>query len=205
MPNFRSNAAEFLHSAWLRLSVGQVCVLIVSVLLLHWAKNKYFTRLRHVPGPFIAGCTRLWKLYHVSGGQFARVQIQLHSRYGPIVRVAPNEVLISDPSAVKIIYGHTSNFGKTKFYIPFGNKDNDDLFTDPNIARHAHNRREIAAAYSMTSLVELETFVDKCTSTMVERLHSLFVKEHNPADIASWLQYYAFDVSHAKRALAIDV
>ncbi|KAH7171270.1 cytochrome P450 [Dactylonectria macrodidyma] len=152
------------------------------------------TRLRHIPGPFFAGCTRLWKLNHVRRGEMEKVQMRLHARYGPVVRIAPNEVLISDPSAVKSIYGHTSNFGKTKFYIPFGTKDNDDLFTDPNIARHAHQRREIASAYSMTSLVELEPFVDECTRIMCERLRDLFAQSRTPVDLASWLQYYAFDV-----------
>ncbi|KAM5368742.1 hypothetical protein ACJZ2D_009408 [Fusarium nematophilum] len=121
--------------------------------------------------------------------------MQLHERYGPVVRIAPNEVIVSDPSAIKTIYGHTSNLGKTKFYIQFGTEDNDDLFTDPNIARHAHHRREIAAAYSMTSLVELEPFVDECIRTICEKLQDLFVQGHRALDIASWLQFYAFDVS----------
>ncbi|KAM5343526.1 hypothetical protein ACJ41O_012063 [Fusarium nematophilum] len=119
--------------------------------------------------------------------------MQLHERYGPVVRIAPNEVIVSDPSAIKTIYGHTSNLGKTKFYIQFGTEDNDDLFTDPNIARHAHHRREIAAAYSMTSLVELEPFVDECIRTICEKLQDLFVQGHRALDIASWLQFYAFD------------
>ncbi|EEU44006.1 uncharacterized protein NECHADRAFT_89570 [Fusarium vanettenii 77-13-4] len=155
--------------------------------------NKYLTQLRRVPGPFLAGATRLWKLNFVAHGQLEKVQMRLHARYGPVVRISPNEVLISDPSAIKTIYGHSSNFRKTKFYIPFGTKDNDDLFTDPDVIRHAHHRREIASAYSMTSLVELEPMVDKCVETMCDQIRGL-AGQRKPLDIAKWLQFYAFDV-----------
>ena len=37
---------------------------------------------------------------------------RLHAKYGPIVRITPFEVAISDPDAIKTIYGHTSGFTK---------------------------------------------------------------------------------------------
>ncbi|KAK7423705.1 hypothetical protein QQX98_000895 [Neonectria punicea] len=194
MTSFRSNAIELLQAAAAKWTLLHTIIFISSVVLLHLGSNKYFSRLRHVPGPFMAGCTRLWKLKVVRQGQMEKVQMKLHAQYGPIVRIAPNEVIISEPSAIKTIYGHTSKIGKTKFYVPFGTKDNDDLFSDPNVQRHAHNRREIAAAYSMTSLVELEPFVDRCTKVMCEKIDELFVSGRKPLDLASWLQFYAFDI-----------
>ncbi|KAM6538141.1 hypothetical protein FALCPG4_000026 [Fusarium falciforme] len=193
MTTFRSNTIEQLRSALAHVTIGHAILFSISVLLLHLVSNKYLTRLRHVPGPFLAGFTRLCKLNCVAHGQLEKVQMQLHARYGPVVRIGPNEVLISDPSATKTIYGHSSNFRKTKFYIPFGTKDSDDLFTDPNVARHAHHRREIASAYSMTSLVELEPMVDKRVETMCDQFQSL-AGQGKPLDIAKWLQFYAFDV-----------
>ena len=197
MTTFRSNTIEQLRSALAHVTISHAVLFSISVLLLHLVSNKYLPRLRHVPGPFLAGFTRLWKLNCVAHGQLEKVQMQLHARYGPVVRISPNEVLISDPSAIKSIYGHSSNFRKTKFYIPFGTKDNDDLFTDPNVVRHAHHRREIASAYSMTSLVELEPMVDKCVETMCDQFRGL-AGQGKPLDIAKWLQFYAFDVSEQR-------
>ncbi|KPM44435.1 hypothetical protein AK830_g2086 [Neonectria ditissima] len=147
MTSLRSNAIEVLRSTATGCTLLHTAVLLSSIVLLHLGTNKYFSRLRHVPGPFLAGCTRLWKLNVVRQGEMEKVQMKLHAQYGPVVRIAPNEVLIAEPSAIKTIYGHTSKFSKTKFYVPFGTKENDDLFTDPNVARHTHNRREITAAY----------------------------------------------------------
>ncbi|KAF4992377.1 hypothetical protein FDECE_13733 [Fusarium decemcellulare] len=194
MAIFSSSTAEQLYSVLTHVTFSNALLFIISVWFLHVIKNKYLTKLRNVPGPFLAGFTRLWKLNRVAHGDMEKVQMQLHARYGSVVRIGPNEVLISDPSAIKTIYGHSSNFRKTKFYIPFGTKDNDDLFTDPNVARHAHHRREIASAYSMTSLVELEPMVDACVKTMCDRFQSLAAIQRKPLDIAKWLQFYAFDV-----------
>lgn len=41
-----------------------------------------------------------------------KTQRKLHDQLGKIVRIAPNEVAISDPEAIKIIYGINSGFTK---------------------------------------------------------------------------------------------
>ncbi|RSL68988.1 hypothetical protein CEP54_002517 [Fusarium duplospermum] len=117
MTTFRSNTIQQLRSALAHVTISHAVLFSISILLLHLISNKCLTRLRHVPGPFLAGFTRLWKLNCVAQGQLEQVQMQLHARYGPVVRISPNEVLISDHSAIKTVYGHSSNFRKTKFYI----------------------------------------------------------------------------------------
>lgn len=37
-------------------------------------------------------------------GNFHEKIVDLHEEYGPIVRIAPNEVIISDKSAIREIY-----------------------------------------------------------------------------------------------------
>ena len=43
----------------------------------------------------------------------------LHSKYGRLVRIAPNEVSILDAAAVQPIYGHGSKFVRTSFLLRF--------------------------------------------------------------------------------------
>jgi hypothetical protein len=45
-----------------------------------------------------------------------------------------------------------------------------DIFTDADEKRHAANRSELASAYSMTALLEMEPFVDACSSIFMIRL-----------------------------------
>lgn len=70
--------------------------------------------LRSVPGPFLARFTRLWYLYKIYKGDFEKTNIGLHEKYGPVVRIAPNEYSIDDVEAAKVIYGHGNAFDKVR-------------------------------------------------------------------------------------------
>jgi hypothetical protein len=69
----------------------------------------------------------------------------------------------------------------------------ESIFVDPNIERHAANRRKISGAYSMTSLVQLEPFINGCTDILKARFDEL-AKAGEIIDLPHWLQCYAFDV-----------
>ena len=43
-----------------------------------------------------------------------RRNIELHEKFGPLVRIGPNHVSISDPVALKTVYGFTNIFKKVK-------------------------------------------------------------------------------------------
>ena len=64
----------------------------------------YATPLRDIPGPWLAKFTRFWLFKAVAGRSFHLVNIDLHRKYGPIVRIAPNEYSIDDPDAAQILY-----------------------------------------------------------------------------------------------------
>lgn len=64
----------------------------------------YATPLRSVPGPFLAKFTRLWLAKAIASRKFDKINIELHRKYGPVVRIAPNEYSINDPDAANIIY-----------------------------------------------------------------------------------------------------
>ena len=87
-----------------------VLYLIPLPLLLFLASN--YWRLRHVPGPFLAAFTDLWRLFVVWGGKAEQVQIELHKKYGDVVRLGPNCVSISLPDVVGDIYGIGKGFIK---------------------------------------------------------------------------------------------
>ncbi|EGX43285.1 hypothetical protein AOL_s00215g21 [Orbilia oligospora ATCC 24927] len=77
----------------------------------------FFSPLSAVPGPKLAAVTRLWILYHDYQDQRTDIVIDLHRKYGPVVRLAPNEVSFTSTTAVKDIYtgsGRESGFPKGK-------------------------------------------------------------------------------------------
>lgn len=63
------------------------------------------TPLRRIPGPFLASITKLWIFHKQRGFQRQQVDIDLHQKYGPIVRIGPNEIMVSSPKSLRTIYG----------------------------------------------------------------------------------------------------
>ncbi|KAF5632048.1 cytochrome P450 monooxygenase oxidoreductase [Fusarium sp. NRRL 52700] len=173
-------------------------VLVVLCLTLGWvilALVKFIrSPLSRVPGPFLARFTRLWLLKEVYFGTYPKTSIELHRKYGPVVRIAPNEYSIDDPASAKIIYGSGRGFTKAPWYHASGNPITPlpNIFVEPYPHIHAQARRKVAAAYSMTNLVQLEPFIDKCSAVLRDRLRE-FSRSGSTREISHWMQCYAFD------------
>lgn len=60
--------------------------------------------LASVPGPRIAALSNVWYAYHARNGLVAQLAKTLHEKYGPVVRVGPNEVWFNSKAAFKAIY-----------------------------------------------------------------------------------------------------
>jgi hypothetical protein len=76
-----------------------LCLLIGTIsyrLLLH--------PLAGVPGPRLAAVSNIWLAYQVRNGKSVLVGKKLHQRYGPVVRVGPNEVWFNSKESFKAIY-----------------------------------------------------------------------------------------------------
>ncbi|PVH74486.1 cytochrome P450 [Cadophora sp. DSE1049] len=174
-------------------------VLVVEALIILSILYRIFraasSPLRSIPGPFLARFTRLWYFGKLHAYNYQETNIALHRRYGRIVRIAPNEYSIDDLDAAKIIYGHGSQFTKSNWYMGFSPsaQGNESIFSERNNAVHAANRRKTAAAYSLSSLLAYEGFVDHCVSLLCQRFEE-FAATSKDFQLAHWLQCYAFDV-----------
>lgn len=69
-----------------------------------------------------------------------------------------------------------------------------NLFSTKNDEFHAKQKRSVATAYSMTSMLAFEPYVDNCSELFFRRLDELYVNPQQPCDLGKWLQLYAMDV-----------
>ncbi len=60
--------------------------------------------LRHFPGPLLAKLSDAWLITITFSGRRAFIIHALHQRYGPVVRIAPNELCFSSAAAAHDIY-----------------------------------------------------------------------------------------------------
>jgi hypothetical protein len=94
--------------------------------------------LKAVRGPFWARFTRLWYLFRVSQRHFERENIELHQKYGSIVRVAPNWYSVHGRDAQHKLYGQGTQCNKSSWYDAWKHPDPKafTLFTDRDMKRH---------------------------------------------------------------------
>jgi len=79
-----------------------------------------FSPLSKVPGPRLSLYTSWILKWHELHANRTRYIHRLHQRYGPAVRIAPNEVAFASLEAVKEIYcSGGSGYDKTEFYDLF--------------------------------------------------------------------------------------
>ena len=94
-----------------------IAVALLILFRLLWSLvQSTLSPLRSIPGPFWARVSNFWLFRAIQHGSFDKVNLDLHRKYGPIVRVAPNMYSIDNPAAIKIIYGINSKFPKSEWY-----------------------------------------------------------------------------------------
>ncbi|CAI7666032.1 unnamed protein product [Penicillium manginii] len=169
------------------------------LLATYWTGWIVYTRVFHplarFPGPFWASVSRAWIVRSVIRGNPHETQRLLHARYGHIVRIAPNELSISDPEAIKIIYGVNSGFIKSDFYLAFRAPYTryPDHFTSTDEKVHAQRRRIVNGVYTMQSILQSEPYVNKCTEVLLQQLEDVADAKAS-IDLLEWTRMYAYDV-----------
>lgn len=92
-------------------------VLLFGVLVV-WLYRTW-TEQSHIPGPFLSSISNIPRLLWARSGRAHETHIQLHKKYGSLVRLGPNSVSVGDPREISKIYGIRSSFGKVGFAHPW--------------------------------------------------------------------------------------
>ena len=80
-------------------------VAAVAVCLISYLVFTYFTNgLHRYPGPILAKFSNLWHYLDVRSNHHHDHLIELHRRYGDVVRIGPNRLSIACPEYVGRIY-----------------------------------------------------------------------------------------------------
>lgn len=184
--------------SYITLYYKELLSLLLSLLFGHFAYNKLHRHLYSIPGPPLAGFSNLWRFWNALTAVQHDTHIELHRKYkSSVVRVGPRVVSVSDPKFIPQIYGLTSGYTKTTFYdmfvLPCNGEFTRSLFTTLDEKYHQTYKRPIAGAYSMSTMVEFEPFVDSTTKLFMTRLDE-FANSRAELNLGVWLQMYAFDV-----------
>ena len=93
-----------INQPWYIIGLGLILWLLSTIIYAY-----VLSPIRHLPGPFLSSLSSAPMWYNAIKSQRAKWVHSLHKKYGPVVRVAPNYVSVSDPSSIKQIYGGSSS------------------------------------------------------------------------------------------------
>ena len=120
--------------------------------------------------------------------------LDLHKKYGNIVRIAPDELAFSHPDAWKDIQGHKPGEELTKamwFYLPVESMPKH--IVNESREEHGQLRSQLAHAFSEKGMREQEPLIKQYVDLLMKKLrdHS---KAGNPLVLSDWYNYCTFDI-----------
>ncbi|KAJ7146770.1 cytochrome P450 [Mycena epipterygia] len=163
-----------------------LCILTYRVSPVH-PLSKY-------PGPLACKVSKLWLTFISSRGELHRYVKRLHDIYGPIVRIGPNELSITDVSLVPFVLG-TNGMPKGPLWegrlipgkrgVPQGN-----LIGARDFKHHAEARKAWNAGFMPVAVKGYEAMLIRRVAQLVEALHA---QRGASVDLSRWLSFFSFD------------
>ncbi|EXJ71095.1 uncharacterized protein A1O5_06088 [Cladophialophora psammophila CBS 110553] len=178
------------------LQIPRFHFLLVLLLLLvaRGLYKRYNSPLSTWPGPLLASCSRVWKFWVTYKGHSEHDYMDLHRKYGPIVRTGPNELSFASPEAAKDIFAVGKGVEKTDFYWVFPPAENPDVFTEIREWKHAQLKRFTVQPYSLASLQKMSSSIDAIEKELMDRLDGFANAGQRRCNLGDYLHYFAFDV-----------
>lgn len=157
----------------------------------------WWSPLCRFPGPKLWAISRIPSQLTVLRGQNHLAIRALHERYGPVVRISPNELAFNTPQAFRDIYGSRPGgcFPKDPtHYLPPANGV-DHVISAVDNGVHARQRRLLSHAFSERALRDQEGLVKGYVDTLISKLRAEISKKGSTVDIKNWMNYTTFDIT----------
>lgn len=120
--------------------------------------------------------------------------LDLHQRYDPIVRVAPEILSFNHPDAMKEIRGHRKHGagenGKDPIHMAAARKN----IIGANREDHARYRRTLAHGFSAQAMMNQQPIILKYVNLLFDRLEGSAEHGTVSVDLVSWFNYTTFDI-----------
>jgi len=149
--------------------------------------------LNKFPGPFLASVTPAYRAWYAYFYPHSILELELHKKYGPIVRIAPNILSFADPDVQAHVY--TRDFHKNEAYLAHAPSVHGEvvpnLFSETDFIRHDRLRRAVNRAFSSLNVSQYEPKINTAIDTLVQQLSG---KTGSTVDLIDWTFRFAIDV-----------
>jgi len=152
--------------------------------------RRFFHPLAKVPGPFLPAVTKLYQSAY-NGRYYLQIE-KMHAKYGPIVRITPNEVHLASADDYDKIYYMGTKYWKSPIYYNALCVPSSSFGTPPN-DMHKIRRGALNPMFSRQKVLELEEIVQEKADKVCQHMLQGIDKDE------------PVDLHHAFRAVSVDV
>ncbi|ETN45928.1 uncharacterized protein HMPREF1541_00110 [Cyphellophora europaea CBS 101466] len=158
-----------------------------------------YRHLKHIPGPNLWAWSVIPLFWtHLRGDIFDKFD-DLNRQYGPLVRIAPKTLLVSDPEVLRRMSAARSPYTRSDWYLAMRlipGKDN--VLSTRDEKHHDDLRRKMASGYSGKENPSLEQDIDECVLDLVKLIDTKYLNLHPGqvvrTDLARKIQYFTSDI-----------
>ncbi|OBS27854.1 hypothetical protein FPOA_01796 [Fusarium poae] len=166
----------------------------LAITLIAW------NRLRHIPGPWIAGFSYIWVAWKDYSGNQHQSSLDIDKKYGSLVRIGPDALITSDVEVVKRMSGPKSTYRKGTWADGMRlNPYNDVLFGVRDPHEHDRVKARLAPGYSGRDTPHLEDIVDEQVNNLVSLIRNRYVSD------PSYGEFRAMSLIHVISYFSLDV
>ncbi|KAH6904455.1 high nitrogen upregulated cytochrome P450 monooxygenase 2 [Coprinopsis sp. MPI-PUGE-AT-0042] len=173
--------------------------LITSVVI--YRVSPFHPLAKH-PGPLLCKITKFRTVWEAAQGTTHKYYQGLHAKYGPIVRVGPNELSITEKDAIPPVLGsqgmHRGPIWDGRRFGLVPGQDFDNLIDVRDKHIHASQRKPWNLAFSGAAVKDYQQILERTGEELFGLLHKVATSPSAEAgvptvDIARWVSYFAFD------------
>ncbi|XRM47062.1 hypothetical protein ABZX51_010067 [Aspergillus tubingensis] len=165
---------------------------LLACIVLYVCYNAFLHPLRRYPGPRLWAATRLPWCWYQAQGRLNQKLLELHLRYGHIVRVAPNELSYNSEQAWRAIYGPRSDeMGKDPVFSLRTPTGVQNILTADR-QTHTRQRRLLSHAFSEKALREQEGIIQGYVDQLMRQLAAR--ANDGPQNMVDWFTFIAYDL-----------
>ncbi|OTB09420.1 hypothetical protein M426DRAFT_315977 [Hypoxylon sp. CI-4A] len=142
-----------------------------------------FHPLSHIPGYWLARASYLPEFYYdmIKYGQYTKQIQKMHEKYGPLIRISPDEIHCNDINFVDEVYAGGNRKRNKPLHLISGSAHADSAFGTMDHDLHRLRRGPVAKFFSRSMISRLEGDIHRLAHQLCDKL---LVNVQAPVDLA---------------------